>query len=655
MDVLPSPALHQICELLWESSRPSLNALSLVNSRCYKATVPFIYRILTISISKPERLKYTVRELVDHSLRQQCLVHTRKLNIKGKMFRSDMKGEPELSGWQLYTVNAALGVGRMASSDLCCSGDELEPKYYPTFISDGYDLLDTETEESRILEAWEPLASLIMKLQFLVELNYACLNQFPSNLLEALHQYQPRCKLNLKIFRFHGLPEISSSELKLIRSPCLHELTVRYSLRDTNGREDFNDEAIMEIAAIAPNIKVIKLQYCHPMSSSPIHGRRLAPREGSWKGFMPSLSLEEKSRSKGNLSCLLLPLIMFPPTENTLSQWGPVTDLSKLRSLNTGRMGQPSDLTRALEIGPFKSLKKLSINLFLSYEEAHVRFAIESFFENLGPLTTLRLTGTMDMALVHAILERQGPSLQELSVLHYQGEMTITAADISSFAQCCPQIRELGLIIERSTGDRHETACYEALSKFRWLEKLSLELDCLDPDLTLQNVNAIEESLDDFYNQMYITANAYAIRNVQVRDMIVNAAVDEKLARSIWGVVTSRRHRLSYLKVKTRGVNNFRILSSHRFKISDITREFEITRESWRSDHDSIKVVETGGNSKRDDDEKQRQHDAQMLSIERSDREEITCEDEIMERIWPESVENPGWRYWSSWPLTPSS
>lgn len=181
-----------------------------------------------------------------------------------------------------------------------CSEEELEPPFHLLFISDSDDLHGVDPEKSDVLEkgthaSWAPLTSLITKFQFLTELNYNCINQFPSSLLEALHRYQPLCRLNLNKFRFLSLTDSKTDpyELELIRSPCLHGLTFRHVMRNSNGRLDYNEEAVMKTVTIAPNLKEIRSQYCHPMTTMSIHGRRFAPKEAPWKGFIPPFPLEK--------------------------------------------------------------------------------------------------------------------------------------------------------------------------------------------------------------------------------------------------------------------------------------------------------------------------------------------------------------------------
>lgn len=607
-----------------------------------------------------------VSDLVTHPLRQQCLTYARQLNVKGKMFRSGMSLEDEQQ--VLKQAKSDAEAHEMRQSDIC-SAAELEPTFDQSFISDRHELQDSETENSDVLDEgpltrWAPLAFLITKLQYLVELNYACVNQFPPNMLEALHRYHPSCRLNLNAFRFHSLihREMNPHELELIRSPCLHGLTVRHVIRDSDGHDDYNEEAVMETAKVAPNLKEVKLQFCLAMPTMAICGRRFSPKVGSWKGFNPPPFPAEEPPRKGNLTCLSISRNQSM-SEKKLHEWGRVTDLSKLQSLAMGCIRRSRDLTHATDMEAFKSLEKLAISFDMPLEEDDVRPAIELFFENLVPLKTLRLQGLMDTALVQAIIERHGPSLQELMLRPRRGgfrydieSMTLDPTRISTFAKSCPLVRELHLVIKRSKGDSHETACYKALGEFPSIEKLSLELDCSMPLPGPSSIEMMDQPLDEFDKQVYSSTSGHEILNVHLRNAFINAAVDEKLGRSIWEVVTSSQSpdgRLSCLQIYPYGggISGSRDLPSSKFR--QLMLCLRVTRGSWERSGDPIDVSEIGRGRREKSDREQRLRDGKMIQkLGRLDKDSL-CEDAIMQRIWPSSSECPDWRRdWSSWPLT---
>ncbi|KAI9934107.1 hypothetical protein AWENTII_000473 [Aspergillus wentii] len=654
MDRLPSPVLHSICSYIWDTSPPSLKALLLVNIKCYHAAAPFFHRKLTLRISSREDLKQTVTELIDHPLRQQYLTYTRQLNITGKLFRQAISPEDEQQIRERKKRAIRDAEDKQKRYSNICSAAELEPCFNSTFTSDRQDLEDAETDEKS--SAWSPLVSLIEKLQYLVELNYSCVNRFPPCLLEALHQFHPSCRLNLDRFRFLSLnsPETDPYELELIRSPCLHSLTVPHVRRDSDSIEDYNEEATWETAKIAPNLKQIRLQRC--IARTPVggfRGGRFGIKPAPWKGFIPPPAPEEIRR--GNLTCLALssPMAM---SEKQLNQWSRSTDFSKIRSLCMGAPRKPSDLILASNM-EFLSLEKLAIDLQVSCRDENYQVATKMFFDSLPPLKTLRLRGMMNMTLIQHILEKHGPSLQELylhqhSVLMGIGAgVPITGAEISHIASYCPRVEELDLYLKRTKSDRNETGCYRAIGKFPSLRKVSLKLDCSMPFYNLPRVDEMDGPLDEFDKEISSRINGVDLYNVHIRDVFINGAVDEKLARSIWNTITScqiQKDGLVSLRIDPYMAGSIGSVIPSRDRSLHMARHYIVTRGEWYS-HDYIDIVEVGRRKREERDEKERQFDAKMFEKWGSSYDSVNRK--IMQRAWPLS-DNLDWRLgWSSWPL----
>jgi hypothetical protein len=130
--------------------------------------------------------------------------------------------------------------------------------------------------------AWAPVVQLIKTLPHLTKLVYDCRNQFPPSLLEALHKYQPQCKLNHLTFRLRSLrcDALDSHEMALATSPCLHSVKLRYAWRDSNGKEDYHDEAMPElVASLAPNLKEINMLELYPSTTKQSRRRLRIMRE----------------------------------------------------------------------------------------------------------------------------------------------------------------------------------------------------------------------------------------------------------------------------------------------------------------------------------------------------------------------------------------
>ncbi|KAL1961538.1 hypothetical protein VTN77DRAFT_1625 [Rasamsonia byssochlamydoides] len=640
MDRLPSELLHELCGLIWETSTQSLHALSLVNSIFYHAAVPFLYRTLTLHVSSRERLHRVVSKLMKQPLRQKYLTHARQLTVTGKIPRLGASVTEQLV--KRTTIE---------DSDVSHHLDDLEPYYDDMFTTD--EVEDKPTEVSR---AWEPLASLISRLKHLTELNYACVNQFPPCLLQALHQYHPGCRLNLHTFRFRSLrwPVTDPYETELISSPCLHSLRVRHIRRDSNWDVDYNVEAVLRAVAIAPNLKHVKLQHCISIPPPPYLRRLPRTRRQAWQDFVPPV----ETHRIGRLTSLSFSKRMVT-TEKTLEELGRYADLSRLQAFAFGCARTPSVLMKAATMAPFGSLERLSLHLEPLQHDDDFLLATEMFFESLNPLKTLRLHGELDASLVGKVLERHGCALRELMLNFYPYTefMVLAPADIARFGECCPLLEELHLEIKRSKGDYHETQTYKALGKFPSLKKMFLHIYCSDTwQPQLPSPDECGEELDEFERQPYDAKAQPTLYNFHIRDALINGAVDEKLARSIWDLISANQSSgcLSSLRIIPKDSGLFSlgyfIPSGLSTRAEHMSRSFWITKNAYHSSSD-VEVVELDKQAREDRDEKKRQREEAKMPNKQStwQREKLS---QIFQRIWPPKPDSRDWRDdWSSWPL----
>jgi hypothetical protein len=116
--------------------------------------------------------------------------------------------------------------------------------------------------------AWAPVVSLLQAIPHLKDLIYDCQSQFPPSLLKILHEQHPQCRLHHLTFRFRtllwGVPY--PYEMKLVTSPSLCRVKVACGRRDTDGNDDFNLGAMMELATgLAPNLKEVTVLGLAPM------------------------------------------------------------------------------------------------------------------------------------------------------------------------------------------------------------------------------------------------------------------------------------------------------------------------------------------------------------------------------------------------------
>jgi hypothetical protein len=603
--------------------------------------VPFIYRNLTIKISTRKKLRDDTTTLTENRPSQKCLKYTRRLELKGRMplLERDVGEEPAEEG---------LTGSDYQEPDESFDDDNFEPRFNGVFVTDPQE--DGPDESSR---SWSPLISLISSLQYLTDLIYACDNQVPPCLLQALHRHHPACRLAIRTFRFRSLRAsiTDPNELALVTSPCLHSLSVRYVWRDSGGNDDYNEEAVLRSVALAPNLKQLDMLGCRPASSQQLYST-LSVAKKPWKGFSPPVEKFQIGSLRSLSFCGYQDI-----TKAKLDIWNQHTDLSKLRSLVLSNVSDAGALMNATVVSRFKSLERLAMHLCRKGNDVDFIPAVEMFFDCLSPLTTLRLYGSVDASLVTKILERHGSTLRELLLKQYEHEpygsprqaMVLTNADIEYIRNSCPLLEDLKLSIKRSKSDWRETQCYEALGTFASLTKLGLQLDCSN----LREPGSPSADEDSFDRQLYTQGRIPPLYNAHIRDALINSAVDEALARSIWDVVSISKpgRPLMRLRITSGGGSGFGQvhqgdLSS---RVGHMSRSFLLTR-SERDDCNHVEVIELGKQAREQRDERERHHEAEMMR--RWGHTGNVKMTPIFERLWPPKLGSRDWRDdWSSQPL----
>lgn len=105
-------------------------------------------------------------------------------------------------------------------------------------------------------------------------------------------------------------------------------------------------------------------------------------------------------------------------------------------------------------------------------------------------------------------------------------------AQISKLSGCFGQLADLSIAVRRSGGDRNEVLIYHILGGLPTLQTLEL---CLVP-----SPPRIFPS--DQWESQPFTAEAHSpVRNGHVKDLLINIALDEALARSIFDAISSAK------------------------------------------------------------------------------------------------------------------
>jgi len=412
-------------------------------------------------------------------------------------------------------------------------------------------------------KAWLPFAQFLAQIPGLKDLVYSQNHQLPRCIIDVLHQHHPHCRLHVRIFSLRSLYHdregqraIDPDELALASSPCLYSINLTYRPYDVAPRFNFNLDALRDmVGGHAPNLKRVRIHvpYLTPRRrGSPPNGHANIP----WIGF-PRSGSEQPSQEPAlpplaRLETLGISGWISGPEQ--LSSWSDRIDFSCLQHFDFGCRLSPSDFATLAFMaadGKFQSLRSLGLRVASENPRLNNPYNLDEpaslFLQALPPLKTLRLTGCFGTSSLAALLARHGPTLRTLHLLPdsktpaqiftYGSPKSRaplfydTAAIINQLAASCPALRTLALVVQRQGGGPAEVASYRALARFPRLERVSLFLDCgvlpsgLGPAMTAAEEREVVAAAEPEW----------------IRAALRNCAVDEPLARAIFGEIKAAR------------------------------------------------------------------------------------------------------------------
>lgn len=410
---------------------------------------------------------------------------------------------------------------------------------------------------------WRPLIKLLATIDRLTDLNYAVQNNFPSCLLQAIHQYHPTCRLNIWSTQNIALDVLDMGkvqmsrfpvfqdpfEFDLFRSPCLHAIKVYYAYGwGREHRSPIEHDAIIPFFTMAPNLKHLHVQRSMGMGTKiPTSNERL-------KDFMTTFGPPPTVPPRPvTFSCSPSP----DGSDPLIVKWGQYFDFSYLQALDIERIQSVPEIVSLFS--HLRKLERLFINLDrpisivpgprVCLQEADYK----SIFGSINQLQYLRIRGLRNKSAIYSILEYHGESLRELIIepsqsfevaeyLQYHVYPVLAYDDILNFAKKAPGIRELRLTLERSKGDAPERLFYEALGAFPSLRILTLDLDYKSrrdggPE-TNHPIETLREREDSSTNR------------ARLEEAFINAAMDERLATEIWNLIYSKQNKEKLRKLR---------------------------------------------------------------------------------------------------------
>ncbi|PWY71012.1 hypothetical protein BO70DRAFT_399625 [Aspergillus heteromorphus CBS 117.55] len=511
MDRLPREIMDIISGCSCDLSRESLQTLSLLSRDWNQVAQPYLFRHLVIcpTISEKDLL-----EKIDQLLSYKTiLAHVRQLSL---ITVPDDKARKTISFAPVHRYRDFF------------SGNQTMPRTF------GY------------RGSWPPLVDLIRELPCLTEFNFLLRYRNPSELLEALRQYHPACRLSMSksTTPLRKMP----LEEELLSSPALHAIYLRYGENEKHRQYvEPPDRSLLKFTALAPHLKHVGVQIDGINGISDAYLDNPDPQED-----LPEVLPARSPRaSLDSLSfCIQTRL-----STRQFADWHAATDFSQLKAWTIGCI-EESTLPRAIaQISPFSQLEGLTLAIYPPTPDEDPGFflALETMFASLPPLKHLCLLGQYSPSFLHAlILNTHGQSLLGLKLhgnnqfsnyehyrLNHKGSsgQLFSADSIAQIAARCPALQDLRIGIQRDRGSRTETALYTALAQFPSLRTLDLVLNCL-PAVTSTNSPSPPRPLSDF------EASPTHWRDIpvwHVRDCVINCAIDEDLATAIFSHILNNQ------------------------------------------------------------------------------------------------------------------
>lgn len=645
---LPLEIVQQMADCVETVHRPSLFGFSLASKACHSAAAFLIFRKISITIHDHDGLRRDADRLVEALARTDSARYVQSITINGALHLSGKKTA-------MYDPNDCW-LRRCGLAEILVDEEQMDFSRQYVVYDEG--VIEKSSEEDM---AWAPVVSLLQAIPYLKDLIYDCQSQFPPSLLRTLHEQHPQCRLHHLTFRFRtllwGVPY--PYEMELATSPSLYRVKATCAYQDSDGDFDFNLDAVMELAAgLAPNLKEVTILDLIPHLPS----SQRSVRKPLWQGLPGSTG--EGIGSLTSLSLTGYPGLRSPAE---LQNWAKHTDFDNLQHLvlggsyttkSCGLSGETMEWIARNH--SFPHLKTLDVYLTrddVHNERPHYSENAISFFQAIDSLKELSINGPIEPQIIDTVLIHHGLTLKKLSLNPFEDmsvisngrdrreiPMEFTKDRILQIQAQCPILEELAIPVMRDKSSASETEIYKCFGKMKSLRSLFLTLDCAnwrigrDPTYDAQFDREDQELAWSDLNNV-----ERGIKRGNVREALINSAVDEALARSIWEMIIQNKtgRRLERLKLWTKNGGIFGSTASI-YAIETAARSMS---RSWlverlpRDDKEDVTVKELG------------QRAREVHERESRKRLEWVVE-QIYHSIWPHKKDSKDWRDdWSSFPL----
>ncbi|OIW26476.1 hypothetical protein CONLIGDRAFT_474035 [Coniochaeta ligniaria NRRL 30616] len=669
LDDLPTEILSDICDWVYWGHCGDLLEFALASKKCYSVAKRLLYRTIHFNPANLSALRKAIRDC-ESSLERDGAFHlVRCLYITS---------EPNLR--------------------VC------PPSWrHPTFFRDYRDLNDflelepcmrfanSKARETIASEAWGLLIRLMAQLPALADLHYLVRAILPLRLLLSLQDKKKLCRIHHYSLSLESLEDpVPNPDLTaLIRSPHLHSIRVPmvwgirqfYPYPRCYEAEAFT--AMVTDNRLAPNLKEACL----------IHGRlglgTLFPPP-PWlpnRLVVPALGLLSNEhlipRSadvpyRPSLHTLIIESsLRGPGIELLLDSWRSSGVFPQLNHLSVGYQASKSSTNFLVDAG----VSALTNLRFICSTEKDVLYyrTVKELIGGLHQLTELNLTKwDFDMLDIADCLGSRLKTLKLVSFCerdhaydinnergrpdHLLYNINLSANELSQIADRCPEITEFHMQFHRSRGDAAEVEMYRIIGRLPKLRHLTLGLSASPPRRTVLPDGSMDTAKEPHFEGFYgdYLPNRHPYRKGHYRDVLLNSAIDRKLALYIFHAISSGKSNNS-VPLETLSV---RVCDAIKFEDNPQLHGYLPSPDDEPLIRDFLTALGVGVAMNVTRDMRDDRRDLLQISqsgyfhdvLDPMDEQDETCS-AIYRLLWPAHTEdedyNENWRrYWESKPLS---
>ncbi|KAJ6007912.1 hypothetical protein N7540_011888 [Penicillium herquei] len=492
---------------------------------------------------------------------------------------------------------------------------------------------------------WVPIVSLIASLDRLEQFDFIACNNFTTGLMEAFSHHHPYCKLNILERQQVGYTEPNSSvwnddllaldehspgwdevdggskfDMNTLHLPGLHILFASLPQTFKPSARDQRLDELLPFLFTSPGLKHLCLEANHDVNTS-----RFDLLQAKWQNHKPKpvAQLESLTVSNNRVEGDLLP---------NLAAAG---DFSQLRSLDVSWNCVTPRLANIA--GLFPNLERLFIHIMFKKGPNVTPTYNEELIDGIlafRPLKYLDIRGLRDTESLDRIIQHHGASLKGLSLFpnRLRQYPRLSPLNLREMAIRCPNLEELRFQVTRSGGDQAECEIYKAFGHFHTLQKLFLDLDFdARSKLPPRIGNKITEDSD------------------ALRQIFINAAMDENLALQIWDLIKINNPNLKDLRLVPIGSERF--APDEHYLLFCLARSYLLT--NYNLENPGLPVIEQIGKRKWEVKKAMGKTIVQNI-ISDGELNLSNRVASVLEKLWPKVTvpeQSDWWTCWTSFPL----